>query len=103
MAKDKLSMLGSELVTAMEEVRGHLRGEVELPSRVARVPETVDVLSIRRKMGLTQRQFADRFGFSVGAVRDWEQGRRQPERAARVLLLIIDRETKAVERALAAG
>ncbi|MFN7963669.1 MAG: helix-turn-helix domain-containing protein [Thermoanaerobaculia bacterium] len=57
--------------------------------------------SIRRELGLSQRAFAEQFGFSVAAVRDWEQGRRRPERSARVLLLVIQRESAAVQRALA--
>lgn len=44
--------------------------------------------------------FASRYGFSAGAVRDWEQGR-QPERAARILLTIIDREPEFVNRVVA--
>jgi putative transcriptional regulator len=65
-----------------------------------RVPASVDVRAIRRRLGLTQGQFADRFGFTLAAVRDWEQRRRTPEGAARVFLLVIDREPEAVRRAL---
>jgi putative transcriptional regulator len=67
------------------------------------VPEAVDVKSIRRRWGLTQADFAARFGFSVGNVRDWEQGRKQPEPTSRVLLKVIDREPEAVGRALQVG
>ena len=56
--------------------------------------------AIRRSLGLSQESFALRFGFTASAVRDWEQGRRQPERAARVLLMVIEREPEAVTRAL---
>jgi putative transcriptional regulator len=64
------------------------------------VPRSVDVQRIRGRLGLTQTAFAARFGFSVAAVRDWEQHRRQPDVSARVLLTVIDREPEAVERAL---
>jgi putative transcriptional regulator len=64
------------------------------------VPRTVDVKRIRSRLGLTQTGFAARFGFSVAAVRDWEQHRRQPDVSARVLLTVIDHEPEAVERAL---
>ncbi len=63
-------------------------------------PEEVDVKSIRDRLGLTQAQFAARFGFSVATVRDWEQRRRRPEASARVLLKVIENEPEAVERAL---
>ncbi len=65
------------------------------------VPKDVDVKAIRTKLGLSQAAFAQRFGFSKGAVTDWEQKRRTPESAARTLLTIIDKEPEAVERALA--
>jgi putative transcriptional regulator len=61
-----------------------------------------DAKAIRKTTGLSQTAFAWRFGFDVSALRDWEQGRRTPDRAARVLLAIIKYEPKAVERALAA-
>lgn len=63
-------------------------------------PAKVDVRSIREKLDLSQSEFAARFGFTAGAVRQWEQGRRQPHGPARVLLTIIAREPGAVSRAL---
>jgi putative transcriptional regulator len=66
----------------------------------AHVPETVDVRAIRARTGLSQARFAARFGFTVDAVRNWEQGRRSPEGPARVLLRVIDRDPEAVCRAL---
>jgi putative transcriptional regulator len=63
-------------------------------------PKRVDVRAIRERLGLSQTAFADRFGFTAAAVRQWEQGRRQPHGPARILLKIIDREPKAVDRAL---
>jgi putative transcriptional regulator len=67
---------------------------------VAAPPAKVDVQSIRKKLQLSQAEFAARFGFTAAAVRQWEQGRRQPHGPARVLLTIIDREPNAVRRAL---
>lgn len=64
-------------------------------------PESVDVRAIRARTKLSQLRFAERYGFDVTAVRNWEQGRRQPDRAARAYLQVIDREPEAVERALA--
>jgi putative transcriptional regulator len=101
MAEEKLSPLGAELVEALQEVAAHVRGEVELPMRVTQTPDMVDVTGIRKRMHLSQREFADRFGLSLSTVRDWEQGRRQPDRSARILLRVIEREGDAVVRALA--
>ena len=69
---------------------------------VAHVPAKIDVRAIRRSLALSQASFAARFGFTVGAVRNWEQGRRRPEGPARVLLAVIAREPDAVRRALGA-
>jgi len=65
------------------------------------VPETVDVKRIRKRLGVSQEAFAATYGFALSAVRDWEQGRRQPDRSARVLLKIVEKEPEAVSRALA--
>jgi putative transcriptional regulator len=65
--------------------------------RMVRVP---DVQAIRRKLGMTQVEFATAFHLSVGTIRDWEQGRTWPDQAARTLLRVIEQEPKVVQRAL---
>src|SRR5687767_2947283 len=82
--------LGPEVSKALREVLAHVRGEAPLP--VEHVPPDLDVREIRRRLGLTRTEFAGRFGLDGRAVQDWEQGRRRPDRAARVLLAVIDRE-----------
>jgi putative transcriptional regulator len=59
------------------------------------VPE-VDVAATRRKLGISQGDFARAFGVSVATVRNWEQGRRHPHGPARVLLAVIQRSPGAV-------
>jgi putative transcriptional regulator len=61
----------------------------------------VNVKRIRQRLGLSQEAFAQTYGFALSAVRDWEQGRRKPERSARILLRIVEKEPEAVTRALA--
>ncbi len=65
--------------------------------------QDVDVRRVRSKLNMSQEDFAIAFGVSVGTVRNWEQGRRKPEGPARVLLTVIDREPKAVLRAMASA
>lgn len=90
----------SEFLEAMQEAADILTGR-RAPARLHRVPpREVDVREIRGKLGLSQGAFAARFGFSVGAVREWEQGRRRPEQAARTLLLVIAHNPQAVTEAL---
>ena len=61
------------------------------------------VKAVRLRYGLSQPDSAKRFGLSIGTVRDWEQGRRMPEGAARILLRVIEREPDAVARAVVSG
>ncbi len=96
-----MSKAGSRILQSVHRARSYARGETT-DGFVVHVPETVDVKSIRHRLGLSQEAFALRFGFSPAAVRDWEQHRRQPEQAARVLLLVIDHNADAVTEALAA-
>lgn len=66
------------------------------------MPETVDAKAIRRASGPSQVPFAERFGFDLASIRNWEQGRRRPEGPARVLLMVIKHNPQAVRDALAA-
>jgi putative transcriptional regulator len=66
-------------------------------------PPVPNVKAIRHKLGLSQAEFAQQFGFSVRTVQQWEQGRAVPDRPARILLRVIETAPQAVERALAAG
>lgn len=54
------------------------------------VAAKVYVSEIRAKTALTQKEFAETFGFSLGTLRKWERGERYPTGAARALLSIID-------------
>jgi putative transcriptional regulator len=95
-----MSEFEKELLQSLGEAEAIARGERK-PARVFTPPD-VDVARIRKRLGYTQAGFARRFGLSPASVRDWEQRRRRPDPAARVLLTVIDREPEAVERALTA-
>jgi len=96
-------MSGRKVIQGLTEAvmfaRGHPNGALV---REAKVPESIDVQAVRKKLGFSQREFALRFGFSLATVRNWEQGHRSPEGPARALLTIIDREPDAAVRALMA-
>jgi len=97
-----MSKAGSRILNSVRAARAFARGDSD-GGFVVHVPDNVDVRSIRADLGLSQEAFANRFGFSLAAVSDWEQQRRTPERAARVLLLVIAQDPSAVDRALAAA
>jgi putative transcriptional regulator len=88
------------IVRGLGEVAAYGQGDLDPASYRAHVPEAVDVTAIRKALKLTQEAFAERFGFSVGAVRDWEQGRRRPEASARILLKVIEKHPEVIEDVL---
>jgi putative transcriptional regulator len=68
-----------------------------------RFQRVVDVRALRRRLGMSQERFARSFHLSVGTVRDWEQGRSVPDRPARVLLKLIERNPEIVLKTLQAS
>ncbi len=63
-------------------------------------PSPEQVRALRAKLGLTQAEFARRFGFTLDTVQQYEQGRRRPSGPASTLLRVIEADPDAVERAL---
>jgi putative transcriptional regulator len=86
--------LFDELLESVREGGAILRGE----KRAAREFhfDEPDVRSLRKRYGLSQPKFAALLGISVGTLRNWEQGRRQPEGSAKVLLRIVAKHPDAV-------
>ena len=99
MATERTQM-GREVEAALGEALAHVRGEADLPCRIVDDPAPEHIVALRKRMKLSRQKFADRFGLDARAVQDWEQGRRVPDRAARVLLTVIERDPEAVVRAL---
>lgn len=58
---------------------------------------------VRQALGLSQDAFAERYGIPAATLRDWEQGRREPDTAAASYLTAIQADPEGVARALAAG
>ena len=86
--------LFNELVTSVREGGKILRGKAK-PSRKF-VVETPNVKRIRSNYKLSQTEFAALMGISVKTLRNWEQGRRVPEGAARVLLQVAAKHPEAI-------
>lgn len=67
--------VGQEIITSLTEAIAWAGGEA-IPARVTKVQiPTTDVRAVRRKLGLSQSQFAAKFGFQPATLRNWEQGR----------------------------
>jgi putative transcriptional regulator len=93
----RMSPLARDIMAGLKEYAAYKRGEktgIKVYS-FPKIPEDVDVKTIRTKLGMTQEQFTG-FGFSLSAIRHWEAHRRMPEGPARVLLMVIDRNPSVV-------
>jgi putative transcriptional regulator len=73
------------------------------PEREKHLKRVPQVKVMRRALHLTQEEFAQRFHIPLGTLRDWEQGKTQPDQAARAYLRVIARNPKAVLEALEAA
>ena len=83
------------LLQGIRETGSHLRGNKRAASRVDRI-DPQSVAAIRAKLRLSQEEFSAAFGISLATLRNWEQGRRQPTGAARVLLHVAAKHPKTV-------
>ena len=88
----------NELLKSIDEARA-VRSGKRKPSRVIAF-NPIEVKIIRKRLHVSQVQFAHLIGISAATLRNWEQGRTYPEGAARVLLKIAARRPDAVLEAL---
>jgi putative transcriptional regulator len=102
MATDREESFGASLVEALKEVRAWKRGETALQVVNRNPMPPARVKAIRKRFAKSAREFETKFGIPAATVNNWEQGRRAPDPAARLLLEVMEREPEAVERAAAA-
>lgn len=98
-----MSKVATSIRRGLEEALAYAEGTADIGRYRVHVPLDIDVKLIRTKLEMTQEEFAGRFGFSINTLRHWEHGRRVPEGPARAYLLVIDRDPKAVQKALKAA
>ena len=98
----KRSKLGLELEAAVKEAIAHKRGEMALPSRVIDPMTPARVKEIRKKVAKSPKEFERRFGVPARTLEGWEQNKKL-DVAGRVLLMVIEKDPEAVERALTAA
>jgi len=70
------------------------------PEEMAKARRVPRVKTLRRVLGLTQEEFAARYHIPLGTLRDWEQGRTEPDQPARAYLKVIASNPEDVSRAL---
>jgi putative transcriptional regulator len=89
-----------KIMSGLEDALAYADGDVSRGAVHKVEVKEVDIVALRKRLGLSQDKFALLFGFSAKTVRNWEQGIRHPEGPARILLQVIEREPEAVMRAL---
>jgi putative transcriptional regulator len=97
------SKVAESIRRGLEEAVAYAEGTADVSRYGVNIPTDIDVKAIRAKLNMTQEEFAGQFGFSINTLRHWEQGRRVPEGPTRAYLLVIDRNPKAVRKALRAA
>jgi putative transcriptional regulator len=86
--------------------------DADIASRVVLDPEAAPILTaaetaaalvrtVRNRLGISQAAFAARYGIAPGTLRDWEQGRKAPDRTAFAYLRVIAKQPELVAQALA--
>ena len=98
-AKRRLTV-GKRIIEGLEQAVAWTRGDNDRARvTLVEIPD-VDVRRVRLKMGLSQAQFATKFGLPPATLRNWEQGRARPDAPTRVLLAVIARHPETVEKVL---
>jgi putative transcriptional regulator len=99
MKKINLNQSENSIMLGLQEALSYAEGTTKAKKHVIKVP-AVDVHRARAKLGLTQEVFASTFGVSISTIQNWEQGRRKPSGAAKVLLNVIEISPETVKQAL---
>lgn len=93
-----MTRFGKELLESAREAVAISEGRLD-PAGIFEA-DSIDVAAIRKRLKLSQAEFAARFKLSLATVRDWEQKRRTPDRIAANLLRVIERAPQVVSEAL---
>jgi putative transcriptional regulator len=100
---DKAPAFGDALLEGLREAVAWKRGELALETVNVDTMPAERVRAIRRKVAKSASDFERRFGIPAATLSNWEQGRRTPDPAARVLLRVIEKDPEAVLRVLGRG
>ena len=99
-ARGRSSGVGASILVGLKQAIAWTRGENDdVRVTIPQAPE-VDVRAVRRGMGLSQAEFATKFGLPPATLRNWEQGRSRPDAPTRVLLAVIAKHPEVVEDVL---
>ena len=94
-----MGKFGEELIESLKQAAEHAKGNKVRGMRVTKV-ELPDVKAIRRSLRMSQDEFAAVYRIPLATVKNWEQGRRQPDAPAAAYLRAIQRRPKEIMEAV---
>jgi putative transcriptional regulator len=97
-----MSKFAKELIASMEQAAAHAGGRKVTGMRLTKVA-IPDVKAIRRSLRMSQQRFAAAYRIPLPTLKNWEQGRRQPDAPAAAYLLAIQRRPKEILEAMASS
>lgn len=92
--------VADDILTGLKSIVADMRGDKPLPGR-KHVVHVIDIKALRKKLRVSQAEFAERYGLNRRTLQDWEQGRSSPDQNHRAFLRVIAAIPRSVERALA--
>jgi len=102
--EDKMS---KRLIDAMQEAVAYAQGDpskgrksVHQVTPAIKVPEHINLKQLRQQLGMTQEEFSARYGFNLYTMRNWEHGRRHPDKAVLAYLYAISKNPSLIEETL---
>lgn len=96
----KRSPLAAALIDGLEEYGAHKRGEIKLRTVRYFVPQGVNIKGLREDLGLSQTEFAAKYGFNTRTLQEWEQGRSEPDTGVLAYLNLIQKRPTIIEEVL---
>ena len=88
------------IIRGAKEALAFAKGEADTKKYKVHIPDEINVKKIRKKLKMSQSEFAEHFGFSVRTLQEWEQGRKVPSGVAKNFLIVLNRQPEAVRAAL---
>lgn len=86
----------------LEQLIEHREGKRKLKTRIVTVPQ-IDIRLLRKRLDLSQQEFAERYQIPLTTLQNWEQGRREPDQVAQVYLRAIDKDPAMVGELIASA
>ncbi len=98
-----MTKFGKELIEGLSDALDHARGKdaAKTAGQRVHVVEVPDAGAIRRKLRMSQSEFAKAYRIPLATLKGWEQGRRQPDAPAAAYLQVIARKPRETRDALA--